>query len=211
MEKETAVKKTDKKEEKSAPESEKKNTRTEDAEKLVKSIKRSERSVKDYQFFLLRLAVFILVVWVLFFVVIGVVRMPSADMYPRIDSGDFVMYYRLDKDAKAQDVIVFTKEIEGIEGRQQFIGRVVAREGDTVEITEDDRLKVNGNTVIETNIFYPTPAYANGPEYPLTLGEGEYFVLVDSRKGGTDSRYFGPVLRDEIKGTVITIIRRYNL
>ncbi len=211
MDKETAKKQNEKTEEKLSSENEKKNTRTEDAEKLKKSIKRSESSVKDYQFFLFRLAAFILIIWVLFFVVIGVLRMPNGDMYPRIDSGDFVMYYRLDKDVKAQDVIIFSKEIEGIEGRQQFIGRVVAKAGDTVEITEDSRLMVNGNIMIERNIFYPTPAYSNGPEYPLTLGEGECFVLVDSRNGGTDSRYFGPVLKEEIKGTVITIIRRYNL
>ncbi|MBQ6207780.1 MAG: S26 family signal peptidase, partial [Oscillospiraceae bacterium] len=35
--------------------------------------------------------------------------------------------------------------------------------------------------------------------------------LADSRNGGSDSRYFGPVRRDEILGTVITILRRNNL
>ena len=48
-------------------------------------------------------------------------------------------------------------------------------------------------------------------EYPLTLEEGECFALADSRNGGTDSRFFGPVLNSEILGTVITIVRRNAL
>ena len=93
----------------------------------------------------------------------------------------------------------------------RFVCRVVAGPGDTVEISESERLVVNGNTLIETNIFYNTPEYAGLVEYPLTLGEGQYFVLADHRSGGADSRFFGAVNADEIKGTVITILRRNNL
>ena len=37
------------------------------------------------------------------------------------------------------------------------------------------------------------------------------FVLGDKREEAADSRFFGAVKRDEIKGTVITILRRNNL
>ena len=47
--------------------------------------------------------------------------------------------------------------------------------------------------------------------YPLTLGEREYFVLADQRNGGMDSRYFGIVRAEEIRGIVITVLRRNNL
>lgn len=180
-------------------------------EKVLKKIRRAERDVKGYQFLLLRLAIFLLVLWVLFFVIIGVMRMPSPDMYPRIDSGDLVLYYRLDKDVRAQDVIVIEKEVPTLSGKQLMILRVVAVAGDTVEISEGDRLIVNGNTMIETNIFYGTPRFESQVDFPLTLQEGECFVLADSRQNGTDSRFFGPVQKDEILGTVITIIRRNNL
>ena len=183
--------------------------RTKEAEKIEKKINRSERSVKEYQSFILRLGAFILAIWLLFFVVIGIMHMPSEDMYPRIDAGDFILYYRLDTSVKAQDIIVIEKTTD--EGRGVFVSRVVAVAGDTVEITEDNRLCVNGNIMIERNIFYSTAEYPGYVEYPLTLKEGECFVLADSRNGGTDSRYFGPVQKDEICGTVITIIRRNNL
>jgi signal peptidase I len=180
------------------------------AEKLPEKIKRSERSVKDYQFFILRLVIMVVALWLLFFVFIGVLKMPTADMYPRVDAGDLVLFYRLDKDVKAQDIIVIKKEVPGEENQQTMILRVVAVAGDTVDI-QDDHLMINGNAVVETNIFYPTPVYKGYTEFPLTLQEGQCFVLADVRQGGSDSRFFGPVDKNEILGTVITIIRRNNL
>ena len=179
--------------------------------KMRRKIRRSESAVKSYQFFLLRLALFIVVLWILFFQIVGVVICPTADMYPRVDSGDMVIYYRLDKDVRAQDVIVLQKVTEDSPDPKTFVLRVVAVAGDTVEVTDSERLVINGNTMIEPDIFYSTPRYEGFTEYPLTLGEGECFVLADSRNGGMDSRYFGPVNADEILGTVITIVRRNNL
>ena len=183
----------------------------EQSEKLHKKIKRSERSVKRYQWFILRLVIFLIVLWVLFFKIIGITRMPGDEMYPRIDGGDMVMYYRLDKNVKAQDVVVLEKETPDISGKQLYILRVVAVAGDTVEITGEQALKVNGNTMVEPNIFYPTSPYSDYTKYPLTLEDGQCFVLADKRDGGSDSRYFGPVDKKELLGTVITIVRRNNL
>ncbi len=182
-------------------------------EKLVKSLKRSEKIVKHYQWFLLRLVVFLIVVWILFFQIVGITRMPSGDMYPRVDAGDMILYYRLDKDVKAQDIIVLEKTTPDTPNEKiLFVTRVVAVAGDTVDISDGGRLIVNGNTMIESNIFYSTPRYEGHTDmFPLTLGENECFVLADHRTDGADSRYFGPVVKDEIIGTVITIMRRNNL
>ena len=48
-------------------------------------------------------------------------------------------------------------------------------------------------------------------KYPLQLQEGECFVLGDHREGATDSRYFGAVDTQEIRGKIITVIRRNQL
>ena len=180
------------------------------AEKMQKRMRRYEHSVRDYQFFLLRLVLLLLFLWVMFFKVVGVLRMPSGDMYPRIDAGDMLLYYRLDTDVRAQDVVVLQKVTP--EGNSElFVGRVVAVAGDTVDIGESGRLRVNGNSMIESNIFYDTYAYENYTEFPLTLLDGQCFVLADSRDGGSDSRYYGPVEREELLGSVITVLRRNNL
>ncbi len=183
----------------------------EEQKKLRKKIRRSERAVKSYQFFLLRLAIFIFVVWVLFFKIVGIMVCPTGDMHPRIDNGDMVLYYRLDTDVRYEDVIAIEKSLDGVAEPRVMVLRVIAVAGDTVEITEDNRVAVNGNTLIEPDIFYSTPQYEQFSNYPLTLQPGQCFVLADSRNGGVDSRYFGPVSEDEILGTVITIVRRNNL
>ena len=185
--------------------------RQEKLEKAIKKTERSEKSVKRYQNFVLRVAMLILVVWVLFFKIVGLTHMPSGDMYPRIDAGDLVLFYRMDTDVLAQDIVVLEKETKESSGKKElFISRVVAVAGDTVEI-KGSRLIVNGNAVIEPNVFYPTQEYEGFTEYPLTLGPDECFVLGDCRESAGDSRYFGPVNKSEIRGTVISILRRNNL
>ena len=183
-----------------------------ETQKKIKKLNRAEKGVKEYQFFVIRLVVFLAVVWILFFQIIGVTHMNSGDMYPRMDAGDLLLFYRLDKNVKAQDVIVINKVTPDSGGKKElFICRVVAVGGDTVEITEDQNLIVNGNAVVESNIFYRTPPYEGYTQYPIVLRTGQCFVLADSRVGGNDSRWFGPVNKKEILGTVITVIRRNNL
>ena len=197
--------------------------------------KRRGRRLRALRSFLLRLVSLALVVYILFFHLVGLMVMPGRDMYPRLDAGDLLLFYRIERNFKAQDVVVIDKRMEedtrtgeksfvrraldwlgfrdpaGPETRR-FVCRVIAAPGDTVEITEDRGLLVNGNAVIESNIFYPTRPYEEGKaEYPLKLGEGEFFVLADQRNGGMDSRYFGTVSLEEIRGIVITVLRRNNL
>lgn len=183
-----------------------------EVEKLDRSIRRREKGVKRYQFFLLRVLLLLLTVWLLFFVFIGVTHMPNGDMYPRVDAGDFVVYYRLDKSPKFQDVVVY--QMADSSGKSSLlISRVIAVPGDTVELTESGTLKVNGNAIAEPGIFYPNTLFRGqtAPSYPLTLGEDEYFVLGDKRDDASDSRSFGPVPGKNLLGTVITILRRTKL
>ena len=155
--------------------------------------------------FLVRLFLLITVIGILFGVVFGITPMANADMQPAVCAGDLMLYYRLDKNLKSDDVVVFQKE--GI----QYTGRIVAVPGDVVEITDESELMVNKNTVMEDNIFYTTPAYDSEVEYPLTLKEDQYFILCDNREGAKDSRSFGVVDTSEIKGKVITIVRRSGI
>jgi signal peptidase I len=141
----------------------------------------------------------------IFGVLFGVTPMKNNDMSPKISSGDLLLYYRLENKFRTQDVIVFEKN------NVPYVGRIIAKSGDTVEITEDSQLRVNNSTVYESDIFYSTPRYGDEISYPLNLGENEYFILCDYRNGAKDSRYFGAVDQDEIKGKVITVIRRSNL
>ena len=155
--------------------------------------------------FLVRLFLLITVIGILFGVVFGLTPMANADMQPAVCAGDLMLYYRLDKNLKSDDVVVFQKE------DIQYTGRIVAVPRDVVEITDESELMVNKNTVMEDNIFYTTPAYDSEVEYPLALKEDQYFILCDNREGAKDSRSFGVVDTSEIKGKVITIVRRSGI
>ena len=173
--------------------------------------KKHKRRMRALRSFLFRTVSLALVIYILFFHIVGITRMPNRDMYPRLDAGDLLLYYRLERNPKAQDIVVIEKAADSGENPQQFVCRVVAAPGDTVEVSAEKGLCVNGNTQIETNIFYATDAYENRTAYPVKLADGEYFVMADRRNGGMDSRYFGTVKAEEIRGVVITILRRNNL
>ena len=219
--------------------------------------KRRIRRKKEFRSLVIRIVLYLVVIYVLFFHIVGVMIVPSEDMSPRLEAGDLVVYYRLGRDVHAQDVVVLEKAVDAerasafggvpaatamssgnrtvmekfisiltsfdravktllgrpvpVEKGEQYVSRIVAAPGDTVEIGESERLIVNGNVIVESSIFYSTPEYLGFVEYPLTLGDGEYFVLSDHRQGAADSRFFGPVKENEILGVVITAVRRNNL
>ena len=182
-----------------------------EADKLVKELAKEETGLKNAQRFLIYLAILLVVLWILFFKIIGITHMPTEDMSPRIDAGDLIVFYRLDRTPKFQDVVVFEKDIDGSGKKTMMIGPVMAVPGDTVDISAGNHLVVNGNSIVEPMIYTLTPRREDRVAYPLTMGEEQYFILVDSRQDGMDSRYFGPVSKDEILGMVITLVRRTKL
>jgi len=158
--------------------------------------------MKEFLNFVKTLILLIIILFVVFYFIIGIKMVPNDDMEPRLSAGDIMLYYRVATDVNAQDVIVLKKN------DTEYVGRVIATSGDKVEITDDAILMVNDNMVVEQFIYYSTPYYEGFVDYPIVLGEGEYFVLCDKREGGEDSRYYGPVKKSEILGTVIGLYRR---
>lgn len=156
------------------------------------------------QLFLLNCLIIVAVIWLMFGFVLGLMQAPNSDMSPNIKTKDLILYYRLSREFHAQDVVVVAKN------KTNYIGRIVAVPGDTVDITDAEKLVINGNTMIESNVYTDIPRYEGFLEYPVKLGNDEYFILCDRRTGGEDSRYYGSVTKSEIKGKVITAVRRNN-
>ena len=182
--------------------------------------KRRRRRLKALRSFIIRLVILGAVVYVLLFHIVGLTTMPNGDMSPRLEAGDLLLFYRIERTPKAQDVIVIDKTVKAQAAGEtesestkphRFVCRVIACPGDTVEITPEQGLKVNGSSQAEQKIYSPTYPYEGDVEYPITLADGEWFVLSDYRNGGADSRFFGPVKQEEIQGVVITLLRRNGL
>ena len=152
----------------------------------------------------LKIAVVAVITVVLFTFVYGFHYNSEPGMNPAVKDGDLVLFYRLSKDYNARDLalVYFQGEVQ--------VRRVVAKAGDTVDITEQG-LIINGALQLETEIYEMTELFMDGPDFPLIIGPDEVFVLADSRENAADSRLYGPIHKEDTLGKVITIMRRRNL
>jgi signal peptidase I len=121
---------------------------------------------------------------------------PSESMEPTLVKGDRVLVNRFEyrfTDPKPGDVVVFHPPIAPDE---DYIKRVVAVGGDTVEV-KDSTLYVNGVAQEEP---YLKEQSIRGIFPEETVPEGYVFVMGDNRNRSGDSRVFGPVKLDSILG-----------
>ncbi len=123
-------------------------------------------------------------------------RVSGLSMYPAYRPGQIVFTapYPDAGSAERGDVIVFHSN----DLSADLIKRIEGLPGDKVQITEG-KLFINGEVVEEG--FEPMEQ-AGIAAFPVTLKEGEFFVLGDNRNESLDSRELGPVLFSQIKGKV---------
>ena len=147
----------------------------------------------------------ICLIFVLVFTLIyGFHRNADPGMAPMVKDGDIVLFYRLGNNHSIGDLVLLN-----FQGERQ-VRRIVAQAGDDVDVTESG-LFINGALHHELEIFEQTRRFASSVEFPLTVGEGQVFVLGDARENAADSRLYGPVNTKDTIGTAITVIRRRNL
>ena len=155
--------------------------------------------------FFSKLLSMILFLVLLFHLVFGVHLVRGNDMKPAVLSGDVVLFFRLERDFKAHEAVVY--EADG----KQMVGRVVGRPGDLVEITESGQLLINGYVSFEENIYYKTGRIQDRVQYPLRLSGDSYFILSDYRESVSfDSRYNGAVQAGKVFGKVFLVLRFHD-
>lgn len=156
-----------------------------------------------YQYLLLRILALGAAGYFIFTQVFLIVRNTGVGMFPTLKDGDLVVAYRLQENYAKDDIVVYVAE------GSQKIGRVAARETDWVQIDEQGTFKVNG-TLQTGEILYPTYAKDKG-EFSCQIPENEIFILGDYRTNTKDSRDYGTIPLSEVKGKVITVLRRREL
>jgi len=114
------------------------------------------------------------------------------------------------------DVIVF-KYPEDPE--RDFIKRVIGLPGDVVEVRHK-RVYIDGRPLDEPYVYYLRPPSAAASPFgvadlreqygPVTVPPSEYFVMGDNRDNSQDSRYWGFLPRDLVKGRALIIYWSYE-
>ena len=104
----------------------------------------------------------------------------------------------------AGDIVVLCGEADHEEGKN-LIKRIIATGGQTVDIDfELGQVYVDGEALSEPYTLEPT-YLDEGTEFPLTVPEGEIFVMGDNRNGSRDSRSLsvGTIKEEYIVGRVL--------
>ena len=148
---------------------------------------------------------FLIILVVAFALVFGVVRpfiieafwIPSESMVPTLEVGDRVLVnkfiYRFTEPEPGQ-VVVF-KSVDN--PNEDLIKRVVGLPGDEIAV-RDGTLFVNGESQKEPYVNKAVPD--NSFYSPTKVPEGNVFVMGDNRTNSADSRFFGPLPKENIEG-----------
>ena len=130
-------------------------------------------------------------------------RVEGMQMFPSLKDGDLTLSYCLKQTFRPNDVIIYE-----VNGEKNF-GRIIAVGGNEINIDGSGDVKINGISESGEIIY---PSYHKGDiKYPYQIPEGSVFVLGDYRTQRKDSREFGAIKESQIKGKVLTILRRRGI
>lgn len=155
-------------------------------------------------------------------------KIPTGSMEDNLKIGDHIIVNKFIYGANASplaqklfplreirrgDIVVFRyPEIP----EQDFVKRIVALPGDTIHI-DGKRLLVNGKPIDEPYVvhtddkvipnqpFLPDKWRSRDHFGPRVIPAGHYFAMGDNRDNSYDSRFWGPVPRELIKGRAFMV------
>ena len=126
---------------------------------------------------------------------VQLMRVDSGSMAPTVSAGDLLLVQRGAGPVSRRDVVVVPRPGTGT----LLVKRVVAVGGDRVGL-EDGVLVVDGAPVCEPAV---DPARQDGVWFgPVTVPDGDVFLLGDDRSDSVDSRDFGSVPAADVEGLV---------
>jgi signal peptidase I len=164
---------------------------------------RRKQFIKDMD--AIHIVALILTVYVLFFRIVVVVG-PS--MYDTLIQGDRLLLVSslVYNDPKQGDIVVCSKA--SFDDGAGFVKRVIATEGQTVDIDFDAGIVYVDGTALDEPYIHTSTTREEGIEFPVTVKKGHVFVMGDNRERSTDSRspMIGLVDERQIIGKAIFIL-----
>lgn len=115
-----------------------------------------------------------------------IVGVSGPSMEDTLQNGDWLVVSAFITEPERGDIVIITQPNAF---NEPIVKRVIAVEGDTIDIDFDTAtVKVNGNVINEPYLKTPTSNDEGAWVYPLTLKEGQVFVMGDHRMRSSDSR-----------------------
>ena len=123
-----------------------------------------------------------------FTLVVRVVRVDGQSMRETLQNGDILLTVNrhLAGELKAGDIVVVKKEY--FEDGKPIVKRIIATEGQTVDIDFDEGVVYVDGQALEEDYINERTYLEEGTEFPLTVPEGSIFVMGDNRNRSSDSR-----------------------
>jgi signal peptidase I len=147
-------------------------------------------------------------------------RVPSGSMLPTIQLGDHVLVNKMAYDFKLPfsdlkilrvaepvrgEIMVF---ISPEDQKTNLIKRVIGLPGDHLRI-EGNHVFINGRALEEAYVPAAFDQHA-GEVLEVTVPDDHYFMMGDNRNISWDSRYWGLVPRENIKGRALGVLWNIN-
>ncbi|MDQ7830291.1 MAG: signal peptidase I [Desulfovibrionaceae bacterium] len=155
--------------------------------------------------------------------VVQAFKIPSGSMLETLQIGDHLLVNKFlygvkmpftgstlfdVEEPKHEDIIVFEFPEDP---DKDFIKRIIGVPGDVIEI-KDKEVYRNGEKLVEPYVRHTDPRITPRRDIfgPVTVPENKYFCMGDNRDESYDSRFWGFVDRDKIKGKAWVIYWSWN-
>ena len=178
------------------------------AEDNVRDRKRKEEKAdwrKTVVLYMHDLLYMLVTIMVLFLLVFRVIVVSGSSMYNTLIDGDYLLlisnlFYR---EPAYGDIIVASKE--SFDDGKPIIKRVIATEGQTVDIDFEQGIVYVDGMALQENYTYTPTNVDEGMIFPLTVDENCVFAMGDNRNRSRDSRSpdIGQIDKREILGKAI--------
>jgi len=151
-------------------------------------------------------------------------KIPSGSMIPTLLVGDHILVNKFIfgpqipftnirlfsfQKPKRGEVVVF---LEPTERKKDFIKRVIGLPGETIQVI-NRQVYINGEPLQDEDFaYYASSRFVRGLDNfgPIKVPENCYFMMGDNRENSSDSRVWGPVPFELMKGTAFLIYWSWN-